>query len=206
LRNALHCPSLTLLNQQSYLSYIWIRKVQSLTPSPQYLQSIHFYNDNMRDLLLLLAIGATICSAAVLPPLHSKSLRQRSALRELYQSKKQAARRSVQSCGITVPLSLVDSGFCGNISIGSQSEPVLTLFDLRASQLSALSPDLEFCSSSGDCSPVNSNINSYNPNHSDSATNLTETFVITVSNSTFSGVLYEDSVVLGGIFTLVYFF
>lgn len=37
-------------------------------------------------------------------------------------------RRSLQDCGVSVPLQLIDSDYCGNISIGSQDQSIVVLF------------------------------------------------------------------------------
>jgi hypothetical protein len=155
----------------------------------------------MLHYISLLTLGVAFCNAAALPQLNEKHLNPRfgnSRISEHRLSNKYS-RRSGQDCGLSVPLQLLDSGYVGNISIGSQGKSVPTLFDLNSSQFSALSPTVQICSASDDCTPRNSHINSYDPALSDSAKNLTEAFEVTVSNTTFTGVLYEDSIKIGGI-------
>ena len=155
----------------------------------------------LSQLWLLFAL-VSICNAAALPQLRGKHLNPR--LADPRNSERHLAenyvRRSSQGCGVLVPLELLDSSYIGNISIGSQSQTVPIMFDLNVSQLSALSPTVQYCSPSHDCEPRNTRINSYNPALSHSAKNLSETFEVTMSNATFTGVLYQDSVSIGGIY------
>ena len=156
----------------------------------------------MLSYVWLLSIIFSLCNAAALPQLREKHLhkpRLADARISEHRLANKYGRRSGQDCAVSVSLELLDSGYIGNISIGSQGQSVPTLFDLNASQLSALSPTVQYCSSSDDCSPRNSHINGYNPSLSHSAKNLSTTFEAVVSNATFTGVLYEDSIGIGGI-------
>ena len=165
----------------------------TLTPSHSFAAMLYY--------VWLLSILVSLCNAAALPQLREKHLNPRLADSRISEHRlaNKYARRSGQDCGVSVSLELLDSGYIGNISIGSQGESVPTLFDLNASQLSALSPTVQYCSGSDDCTPRNNHINGYNPSLSHSSKNLSTTFEVIVSNATFTGVLYQDSISIGGI-------
>lgn len=171
-----------------------------LLPKHSILTSSNSFSAMLSHVWLVFVL-VSICNAAALPQLRDKHLNPRLANPRISERRlaNNYGRRSGQDCGVSVPLELLDSGYIGNISIGSQSQTVPILFDLNASQLSALSSTVQYCSGSDDCTPRNSHISSYNPALSHSAKNLSETFEVTVSNATFTGVLYADSISIGGI-------
>lgn len=150
----------------------------------------------MYSLLGLFTFVIAFCDAAALP----NNLRSRSA-KDVTEPKlalhTQLDKRSVESSSLVVALELVDSGYCGNISIGSQEKSIVTLFDLNASQISAVAPDAQFCLES-DCTSTTSDIECYDPSLSETATDLSDSFELSVSNITFTGVIYEDSISVGG--------
>jgi len=154
----------------------------------------------MRYLLGLLSSASIIANVAALPRFANRKVNAREPGLEVsdYALTNEVERRSPQTCGVSVPLELIDSSYCGNISFGSQEQSVLTLFDLNASQLAALSPTVQYCENSDACIPKAIDIHTYNPSLSHSAKNLTDPFEISIFNSTFSGVVYEDSVIIGG--------
>jgi hypothetical protein len=151
----------------------------------------------MYSLLGLFTIVIAFCDAAVLP----NDLRSRSA-KEVTEPEfalhTQLDKRSVENSSLVVALELVNSGYCGNISIGSQEKSIVTLFDLNASQLSAVSPDVQYCVDTDSCTSTSNDIDCYDPTLSKTATDLTDSFEISVSTTTFTGIVYEDSVSLGG--------
>jgi yapsin 1/2 len=148
----------------------------------------------MLYLIAFLSTGVALCNAAALP----EYLNERHVAVGM-SNNLEFERRSVNDLTSVVPLELVNSAYCGNISIGSQHQNIRALFDLGTSQLSALSPNVQYCLNTDPCHQSTAHQNNYDPNLSETATNLTKPFEASVSNATFSGVLYEDSVVLGGI-------
>ena len=159
----------------------------------------------MRSLLGLFAIFIALCDAVALPKRLETSFNTLTSDHTddhvpAFSLSSQLERRSVENISVVVELELIDSGYCGNISLGSQDTSILTLFDLGASQLSALSSDVQYCASSDQCSNSNNAVHRYNPSLSETATDLTESFEIDISSTTLSGVIYEDSISIGGIF------
>jgi hypothetical protein len=159
----------------------------------------------MHSLLGLISIFIALCDAAALPKIPETSSNafpsdDKGDHVPAFSLNSQLERRSVASSSLAVALELVDSGYCGNISVGSQDTSILTLFDLGVSQLSALSSDAQYCPNSDQCSSANTSIRRYDPSLSVTATDLTESFEIDISTSTLSGVIYEDSVSIGGNF------
>lgn len=157
----------------------------------------------MRSLLGFLSLFFALCDAAALPKIPESSFNKLTAANkddhvDGYTFNSQLERRSVETTSLVVSLELIGSGYCGNISVGSQDTSILTLFDLGTSQLSALSPDVQYCANSDQCSPPGMAIHRYDPNLSETAIDLTESFEIDVSTTTLSGVIYEDSVSIGG--------
>jgi hypothetical protein len=152
----------------------------------------------MYSLLGLFTIVTAFCDAAALP----NNLRSRLA-KDIGEPElalhTQLDKRSVENSSLVVALELVNSGYCGNISIGSQEKSVVTLFDLNASQLSAVAPDAQFCVDSDSCTSTTNDIECYDPSLSETATDLSDSFELSIStNITFTGVFYEDSISLGG--------
>lgn len=156
----------------------------------------------MRSLLGCLSLFFTLCNCAALPKIPEASFNTLTAAKKDdrvgYTLNSQLERRSTEITSLIVSLELINSGYCGNISVGSQDTSILTLFDLGTSQLSALSSDVQYCANSGQCSPTHMAIHRYDPSLSETATDLTESFEIDVSTTTLSGVIYEDSVSIGG--------
>ena len=155
------------------------------------------------SLLGLLSIGLALCDAAVLPRMlesrsHSLSIPQDVGDTSKYTLNNQFERRSVENSNLVVSLELIDSGYCGNMSLGSKDKSIVTLFDLNTSQLSALAPTVEYCPGSNQCSSTTNDVDCYDPSLSDTATNLSESFEISRSTTTLSGVVYEDTVSIGG--------
>src|SRR5579859_4437732 len=133
-----------------------------------------------------------LCNAAALPAVQDSNVPRRLPLHEHiaasdYSLNTELKRRATVEGSVSVSLRLVDSGYCGHISIGSQDKSIVTLFDLNTSRLSALASNLT------------TNIEgTYDPSLSDTAVDLSETFEVTISSTTLTGVVYEDSVVVGG--------
>ena len=154
----------------------------------------------MRSLLGCLLLFFTLCNAAALPKIRFNTLTAANKDDHVagYTLNSLLERRSTETTNLIVSLELINSGYCGNISVGSQDTSILTLFDLGTSQLSALSSDVQYCANSGQCSPTDMAIHRYDPSLSETATDLTESFEIDVSTTTLSGVIYEDSVSIGG--------
>lgn len=157
----------------------------------------------MRYLLGFLSLLFALCDAATLPKIPDTSSNALTAANKDdhvagYSLNSQLERRFVETTSLIVSLELIDSSYCGNISMGSQDTSVLTIFDLSTSQLSALSSDVQYCADSDQCSPPNTAIHRYDPSLSETATDLTESFEIDVSTTTMSGVIYEDCVSIGG--------
>jgi len=159
----------------------------------------------MKTVLAALHFAFTFCNAAALPRFHHDPIKHSristhaSLNTDEYKLNAEFEKRSLQVDGIKVSLSLVDSGYCGNISIGSQTASILSLFDLNGSQLSALSPTVEYCAGSDQCSSGSPEHGTYDASLSTTATNLSETFELATTSVTFTGTVYEDLVVIGGI-------
>jgi hypothetical protein len=154
----------------------------------------------MYSLLGFLLYCTIICHAAVLPStnddhLHRQSLQEHNTI-SAYSFNTE--RRDISVGSLVVNLELVGSGYCGNISIGSQDKSIVTLFDLNTSQLSALSSNLQYCPESDQCSTATTIPDNYDPDLSDTAVNSSESFQVSVLTSTLTGVVYEDSVSIGG--------
>jgi hypothetical protein len=144
-----------------------------------------------------------ICHAAVLPRLfHNDGLHQRSLdfhdAVPPYSFNTEMQRRDIPAGSILVDLQLVDSAYCGNISIGSQDKSIVTLFDLNTSRLSALSSNLQYCADSNQCSSAITISDNYDPSLSSTAVDSSVSFQVSIMTSTLSGVVYEDSVSIGG--------
>jgi Eukaryotic aspartyl protease len=146
----------------------------------------------MHRLFVSLLCAAVTVHAAVLPPFEARQLHSRFGTAS-------NRPRSLPQGAISVPIELIGSAYCGNASIGSQSQSIPILYDLNAAQLSALSQDVNYCNSSGACLPQKVNCNAYDPSSSSSARNSSEAFEISISNLTLSGDLFDDTVSLGGI-------
>src|SRR5438270_2355990 len=96
----------------------------------------------MRSLLGCLFLFFTLCNAAALPKIQEASFNTLTAANKDdhvagYTLNSQLVRRSTETTNLIVSLELINSGYCGNISVGSQDTSILTLFDLGTSQLSA---------------------------------------------------------------------
>ena len=159
----------------------------------------------MHSLLCLFSLFIAFCDTAALPKLPETNFNaltsgDKDNHTPAFSLNSQLERRSIEDSSLVVSLELIDSGYCGNISVGSRDTSILTLFDLSASQLSALSSDVQYCPDSDQCSSVNTAIHRYDPSLSDTATDLTESFEIDISSTTLSGVVYEDSISIGGEF------
>src|ERR1700737_2969805 len=153
----------------------------------------------MYSLLEFLFHCLAICSAAALPRIQENSLRQRSRpVNDAVSFNAELRPRTVPDSCLVVPLTLRDSGYCGNISIGSQEQSIVALFDLNTSRLSALSSNVQYCHDSEQCSALTCLFDSYDPRLSDTAVNSTVSFELSISTSVHSGVVYEDSVSIGG--------
>ena len=158
----------------------------------------------MKAAVAAVVLAGSLCSAVVVPRIPDSSDHQRisthgSFIGDDYSLNTQLEKRENGVGSIKVTLELVDSGYCGNISIGSQEASILSLFDLSGSQLSALSPNAEHCAVSDQCTPVSHQLDSYDPSHSDTAKDLTQSFEFSTLFATLTGTVYEDSLVIGGI-------
>jgi hypothetical protein len=157
----------------------------------------------MKRFLGALCLIFTLCNAVVVPKFYSSNNHPRISTPRIgptteYTLETQLEKRTRDANNVKVTLALVESGYCGNISMGSQQASVLSMFDLGGSQLSALSPTVEFCAGSDDCSSASLDHGSYNPALSNTATDLAESFEVSTTTATLTGTLYEDSVVIGG--------
>jgi hypothetical protein len=161
----------------------------------------------MKIVLAALLCVIALCNAAALPRLHKSYDHSRISTHgrphtDEYTLDTQVERRSVESGSIKVALQLLDSGYCGNISIGSQDTSILTLFDLNGSQLAAIPPTVQYCANPDQCSSGSPQRNSYDPSLSDTAKDLVESFELSTTSATFTGTVYEDCVTIGGTFSL----